>query len=122
MRRRRIKISPVPDEVYLSVSESPHRVFQFLDELQLEVPTKASFMLLCMKLTRPKYDIRFYQEQQDFLLDYTSCLLKDREDYEFHAFKKDDNVDSWELWEMFLPPPVIGLGIRTSLRPGVDPV
>jgi len=119
MRRRRIQISPVPEEVYGAVTENPQRVFQFLDELQVEVPPRAEFMLLCMKLTRPKYDIRFYKSQEDYLLDYTSCLLKDRDDYEFHSFRKDPQV---EAWEMFLPPPVIGLGIRTRLRPGVDSV
>ena len=117
MKRHRIQISPVPLEVYQSVGENPQRVFQFLNELQVEVPPRAEFLLLCMKTTRPKYDLRFYKDQQSYLLDYTKCLLKDRDDYEFHSFRKDA-----EVWEMFLPPPVIGLGISTRLRPGVDPV
>jgi hypothetical protein len=109
----------VPEDVYASVTENPSRVFQFMDQLDVEIPGQASFMLLCMKLTAPKYDIRFYGQQEEYLMDYTKCLLKDRDDYEFHSFKKDENLAEWE---MFLPPPVIGLGIRTRLRPGIDPV
>jgi len=118
MRRHRIQLA-VPEEVYAAVNENPLRVFQFLDELQVEVPAKAEFMLLCTKLTKMKYDIRFYKTQEDYLLENTGCLLKDRDDYEFHSFRRDVQADAWE---MFLPPPVIGLGIRTRLRPGVDPM
>lgn len=117
MKRRRIQISPVPTEVYAGVLQNPSRVFQFLDELQIEVPPKAEFMLLCIKLTKEKFDIRLYKDEHQYLTDYTACLMKGRDDYEFHSFRRDVQVD---VWEMFLPPPVLGLGLKTKLRPGID--
>ncbi len=118
MKRRRLQITDVPEEIYASVAEDPLSIFHFLDELQVATPGSAEFMLLCVKLTSPKFDIRFYKNQDDYLTDYTKCLLRGRDDYEFFSFR----IEAEEIWDMFLPPPVVGLGIKTKLRPGVDPL
>ena len=117
MKKRRVQISPVPEEVYMELVDNPVRVFQFLGELNIEVPEKAFFMLMCLKITNPKLDLRLYTTQEQYLQDYTKCLLKDKDDYEFYSFRRDENI---AIWEMFLPPPVIGLGISTRLRPGTS--
>lgn len=117
MKKRRIKADNVPEEVYLVVLDNAARIFLFLEDLGIAVPSSALFMLLCLKLTENKFDIRFYKDQNDFLLDYTSCLLKNREDYEFHSFNYEEEVESWDL---FLPPPVVGLNLQTRLRSGLS--
>ncbi len=115
MKRRRVQINDIPDDVHTTLLDSPHRILNLLIELNVEIPGKASYILVCLKLTTPKMDVRFYQAQEDFLLDYTKCLLKNRSDWEFHTFRFEEG---FEEWEMFLPPPVVGLGLRTKLRPG----
>lgn len=120
MKRKRFNIHPVADETYAQVLDNPAKVFQAIEDSQIEIPESATFLLFCLKLTKPKFDLRFFETQDDYLLDYTGCLLKDRDDYEFHSFRRDGEVN--DVWEMFLPPPVVGLGIRTRLRPGLDPI
>lgn len=116
MKRKRINIKDVPQDLYQAVIESPGRILAFLAEMNTSVPKGAELLLLCLKLTAPKFDIRFYGSQEDFLLDYTSCLLQDRADYEFHSFRVDSEYGNWEI---FLPPPIVGLGVHSKLRPGI---
>lgn len=116
MKRRRIQISPVPDDVYQGVGENPTKIFKFMSELNVEIPDDSTFMILCLKLTKPKFDVRLFKSQDEYLLVYTNFLLKERKDYEFHSFRRSEDGG----WEMFLPPPVIGLGITTQLRPGLQ--
>jgi hypothetical protein len=113
--KRRIQISQVPEDVYADIGGNPTRVFAFLEELRVEIPPNANFMVLCYKTTRPKLEVRLYADEGDYLVSYTRFMLKDRKDYEFHSFRRTDGE-----WQMFLPPPVIGLGITTRLRPGVE--
>jgi hypothetical protein len=104
----------VPDDSYQEIGDNPITVFRFLKESNIDISEKSDFVLLCYKITFPKIDIRFFEGQEQYLDSYTKCLLKAREDYEFYSFRKDDD------WELFLPPPVVGLGIKTKLRPGVS--
>lgn len=102
--------------MYQGVGENPTKIFKFMAELGAEIPEESAFMILCLKLTKPKFDVRLFNSQDEYLLAYTNFLIKERTDYEFHSFRKNDDGD----WEMFLPPPVIGLGITTQLRPGLQ--
>ena len=115
MKRRRIQISPVPDDVYQGLGENPTKLLKFMTDLGIEIPDESTFMILCLKLTKPKLDIRLFNDQSEYFLAYTNFLLKERKDYEFHSFRKSDDG-----WEMFLAPPIIGLGITTQLRPGLE--
>ena len=117
MKRRRIQISSVPEDVYQGIGENPTKIFKFMQELGVEIPPGSQFLILCLKLTRPKFDVRLFNSQDEFVLAYTGFLLKERKDYEFHSFRVDEENGGWE---MFLPPPVIGLGISTKLRPGLE--
>jgi hypothetical protein len=116
MKKKRVRLKP-SEEIYEEIGQDPLKIFLFFDELEVEVPEEANFMLVCYKTTSPKIDMRMYGDQDEYLGDYTNALLKGRDDYEFYSFRKDEEVDGWEL---FLPPPVVGLGIKTRLRPGVS--
>lgn len=70
-------------------------------------------MMLCLKTTAPRLEVRYYGTDEQFLLDYTKQIIRDRDGWEFHAFRLADDG----AWEIFLPPPVVGQGIRTRLRP-----
>jgi hypothetical protein len=104
----------VPDEIYQTVAENPIRILKVLRDTETPIPDATEFMLLCLKVTAPKFDIRFYAAQEDFLLDYTACLLRDRDDYDFHVFRSTGKSG----WEFFLPPPIVGVGLKTRLRSG----
>jgi hypothetical protein len=116
MKRKRYKINDIPDEIYEGLLESPHRIVNFLYENEITIPEESTYILACIKTKDVKLDVRCYLEQGDFLEDYTRCLMKDRDDYEFYSFHFDSELEEWEL---FLPPPVVGLGLRTKLRPGI---
>ncbi len=106
----------MPDDVYQGIGENPTRVFKFMMELGVEIPEDSSFMILCLKLTKPKFDVRLFNSYDEYVLAYTNFLLKERKDYEFHSFRKIDGDD----WEMFLANTFIGMGITTQLRPGLQ--
>jgi hypothetical protein len=74
MKRRRIQISPVPEDVYQGIGENPTKIFKFMQELGAEIPEDSTFMVLCLKLTRPKFDVRLFNSQDECLMAYTNFL------------------------------------------------
>lgn len=112
MKRRRHKVE-IPDELWAEIAENPQVLFRHLIDMEAEPPQGAERMMLCLKTTAPRLEIRYYRDDEQFLLDYTKQIIRDREEWEFHAFRLAED----EVWEIFLPPPVVGLGIRTRLRP-----
>jgi hypothetical protein len=113
MKRKRVQIRQVAEEVHQALLDNPGRVLKFLQEIDLAPDPGTTFLMACVKTTAPRLEVRYYPGQEDYFLDYTSCILKDRDDYEFHSFRLDEGE-----WELFLSPPVVGLGVRTRLRPG----
>lgn len=118
MKRRRFVLKEVPLNQHQSILENPGRITRFLEDTEVVAPKGATYLMVCVKTTAPKIDVRYYFSQEDYLLDYTSCIIRDRDDYEFFCFHLFDDVGP--EWEPFLPPPVVGLGVRTRLRPGSD--
>lgn len=116
MKKKKVIMKGVPEELHRLVIENPLRIIQVIHDTETPMPDEATHLLLCIKLTTPKFDLRFYETQEDFLLDYTGCLLKNRDDYEFHVFRAAENIG----WEMYMPPPIIGLGVKTKLRSGLS--
>jgi hypothetical protein len=115
MKRKRVLLRDIPDDQYRSLLENPFRVLRFLEQTVVEHADGHTYILACVKTTGPKLDVRFYPTQEDFLLDYTSCIMRGRDDYEFVCFRLEEDE---EAWGMFAPPPVVGLGVHTKLRPG----
>lgn len=116
MKRKKVIMKDVPEELHQLVLDNPLRIINILNDTKTPIPNGSLYILLCVKLTVPKFDVRFYENQEDFLLDYTGCLLKNRDDYEFYVFRAAENIG----WEMYLPPPIVGLGLKTKLRTGLS--
>lgn len=116
MKKKKVIMKDVPEELHQLVLENPLRIMNVLRDTKTPIPEGSSYFLLCIKLTIPKFDIRFYESQEDFLLDYTFLLLKNRDDYEFHVFRAAGDIG----WDLYLPPPIVGLGLKTRLRTGLS--
>lgn len=118
MKRHRFVLRDVPIQQHQSILENPGRIIRFLADLDITPPAGVTYLMVAVKTTAAKLDVRYYHSQEDYLIDYTNCVLKDRDDYEFFNFHLFEDVGP--DWEPFLPPPVVGLGVRTRLRPGSD--
>ena len=116
MKRKRVRLSDIPEEVYQAVLTNPLAILKLLRDVRVALPKGTSYILCSIQLSSPKAEIRTFFNLETFLNEYTALLMEENhEEMEFHALETEDGQ-----WSIFLPPPIIGLGLHTKVRPSLS--
>lgn len=117
MPRRRIKVK-VDEEVMAALLEGPQLAFTIMRKAGVKPPKGTKYVFLRLSLRTLTIDFRFHPDEDGFVQDYATVVGKGRPGIEAMCFVRTGTRRGSEVWEAFLPPPVVGPGVVTRLRAG----
>jgi hypothetical protein len=112
MRKSRIKLTEVKEDIFDFVIDSPVKFFSHLDSLRIEIPEWSKVLFLSFKESDLSIEVTFYEDAKDFFLLYTKRIIKRKKYTTFSCFSREESSD----WKQFTPPTLIGVNLKTKLR------
>lgn len=112
MRKSRIKLSEINEEIFEAIVNDPPKFFDNLDTLTITIPKWATIAFLFIRIDKMAVELTFYEDAKDFFLYYTKRIVKRQGDYKVACFSREESED----WRGFIPPTLIGVNLKTKLR------
>lgn len=117
MPRRNVRVK-VDEEVMAALIESPEIAFTIMQKAGVKPPNGTKFMFLRLNLRNLSVGFRFHPDEESFVRDYATVIGKGRPGIEPMCYAMTGRKRGGEVWETFLPPPVVGPNVKTRLRAG----
>lgn len=110
MKKSRQIIRDLDEETYVKLITDIHAVFSVMEGIEFHMPSWASMMLYFV--TENSLDVSFFSDQRDYFVWYSKVLIRRNDDTKVASFQRDEDGK----WQLFLPPPIIGVNLHTKLR------
>ena len=111
MRKSRTVAYELDAEIIEWLMGDPHHVFKAIAKLDIAVPSWAQMFFIFTRYDSDKLDVSFFEDAKEFFLWYSKILIRFGDDIHSVSFSSKDGI-----WQIFLPPTLIGVSLRTRLR------
>jgi hypothetical protein len=113
MRKSRTVVKDFDAKIHHLLVESPDRVFDYIEDLELRIPTWAKALVLVVPVDRQCLELVLFEDVQDFFLYYTRRMIDWPSRHRINCFSVDEVT---RTWKMFVPPTLIGPNLKTKFR------
>ena len=112
MRKSRIKLNEINNEIIETLIKEPVDLLRHLESVTVLVPKWTTVILIGQNSTKLNLDVMFFEDVKDFFLRYAKTILRKSDEVNLYCF-----IIKGNYWTTFDPPTLIGDHLKTRLRP-----
>lgn len=111
MRKSRTVVNDLDAAIIDLIASDTNNVFKALVELDIAVPPWSQMLFVFARHDGSKLDASFFEDAKEFFLWYSKVLIRHGEDIHTASFSRKEGI-----WQIFMPPTLIGVSLQTKLR------